>query len=49
MPADDYTDPGVATTFGHLDANISLDRAISEQGIYPAVDPLASNSRILDP
>ena len=49
VPADDYTDPGVATTFGHLDANISLDRAISEQGIYPAVDPLASNSRILDP
>ena len=49
VPADDYTDPGVSTTFGHLDANISLDRAISEQGIYPAVDPLASNSRILDP
>ena len=49
VPADDYTDPGVSSTFGHLDANISLDRAISEQGIYPAVDPLASNSRILDP
>jgi len=49
VPADDYTDPGVSTTFGHLDAVISLDRAISEQGIYPAVDPLASTSRILDP
>ncbi|MEX2237312.1 MAG: F0F1 ATP synthase subunit beta [Dehalococcoidia bacterium] len=49
VPADDYTDPGVATTFGHLDANISLDRALVEQALYPAVDPLASNSRILDP
>ena len=49
VPADDYTDPGVTTTFGHLDAVISLDRAISEQGLYPAVDPLASSSRILDP
>ena len=49
VPADDYTDPGVATTFGHLDAIISLERSIAEQGLYPAVDPLASNSRILDP
>jgi F-type H+-transporting ATPase subunit beta len=49
VPADDYTDPGVATTFGHLDANISLDRGLVEQALYPAVDPLASNSRILDP
>ena len=49
VPADDYTDPGIVTTFGHLDAVISLDRAISEMGIYPAVDPLTSNSRILDP
>ncbi|GIW10475.1 MAG: F0F1 ATP synthase subunit beta [Chloroflexi bacterium] len=49
VPADDYTDPGVATTFGHLDAVISLDRAIAAQGLYPAVDPLASSSRILDP
>jgi F-type H+-transporting ATPase subunit beta len=49
VPADDYTDPGVATVFGHLDAVIALDRAISEQGLYPAVDPLASTSRILDP
>ena len=49
MPADDYTDPGIVTTFGHLDGVVSLDRAISELGIYPAVDPLASTSRILDP
>ncbi len=49
VPADDYTDPGVATTFGHLDAVIALERAIAEQGLYPAVDPLTSNSRILDP
>lgn len=49
VPADDYTDPGVATTFGHLDAVIALDRSISEQGLYPAVDPLSSSSRILDP
>ncbi|MBM3935193.1 MAG: F0F1 ATP synthase subunit beta [SAR202 cluster bacterium] len=48
VPADDYTDPGIVTTFGHLDAVISLDRAISEQGLYPAVDPLASNSRIME-
>lgn len=49
VPADDYTDPGVSTTFGHLDAVLSLERSIAEQGIYPAVDPLASTSRILDP
>ncbi len=49
VPADDYTDPGVATTFGHLDAVIALERAIAEQGLYPAVDPLTSNSRILNP
>ena len=49
MPADDYTDPGVATSFGHLDAVISLERAIAAKGLYPAVDPLTSSSRILDP
>lgn len=49
VPADDYTDPAPVATFAHLDASISLDRAISEQGIYPAVDPLSSNSRILSP
>jgi len=49
VPADDYTDPAPVTTFAHLDATISLERSISELGIYPAVDPLASNSRILDP
>ncbi len=49
VPADDYTDPAPVATFAHLDASISLDRAISEQGIYPAVDPLSSNSRILAP
>ena len=48
-PADDYTDPGVSTTFGHLDAVVALERSIAEQGLYPAVDPLASTSRILDP
>jgi F-type H+-transporting ATPase subunit beta len=48
VPADDYTDPGVATTFGHLDAVIALERSIAEQGLYPAVDPLTSTSRILD-
>jgi F-type H+-transporting ATPase subunit beta len=47
VPADDYTDPGVATTFGHLDAVIALERSIAEQGLYPAVDPLTSTSRIL--
>ncbi|MBK15351.1 MAG: F0F1 ATP synthase subunit beta [Chloroflexi bacterium] len=49
VPADDYTDPGIVTTFGHLDAVVSLERAIAEQGLYPAVDPLASSSRILEP
>ena len=49
VPADDYTDPGVATSFGHLDAVISLERSIAEQGLFPAVDPLTSSSRILDP
>jgi F-type H+-transporting ATPase subunit beta len=49
VPADDYTDPAPATTFAHLDATISLERSIAERGIYPAVDPLASTSRILDP
>ena len=49
VPADDYTDPGIVATFGHLDAVIALERSISEMGIYPAVDPLTSNSRILDP
>jgi F-type H+/Na+-transporting ATPase subunit beta len=49
VPADDYTDPAPVATFAHLDSTISLDRSISEQGIYPAVDPLASNSRALDP
>ena len=49
VPADDYTDPAPATTFAHLDATTNLSRAIVEIGIYPAVDPLASTSRILDP
>jgi F-type H+-transporting ATPase subunit beta len=49
VPADDYTDPGVSTTFGHLDGVVALDRGIAEQGLYPAVDPLTSTSRILDP
>src|SRR5205814_9959150 len=49
VPADDYPDPAPATTFAHLDATTNLSRAISELGIYPAVDPLASSSRILDP
>ena len=49
MPADDLTDPAPATTFAHLDATTILDRRITELGIYPAVDPLASTSRILDP
>ena len=49
MPADDLTDPAPATTFSHLDATTVLDRKITELGIYPAVDPLASTSRILDP
>jgi F-type H+-transporting ATPase subunit beta len=49
VPADDYTDPAPATTFAHLDATTNLERKIAELGIYPAVDPLASTSRILDP
>src|SRR5699024_8720626 len=49
VPADDHTDPAPATTFAHLDATTNLDRGLSEQGIYPAVDPLASTSRALDP
>jgi F-type H+-transporting ATPase subunit beta len=49
VPADDYTDPAPVTIFGHLDATITLDRAISEQGLYPAVNPLTSSSRLLDP
>ncbi len=49
VPADDYTDPGVVTTFAHLDAVVALERSIAEQGLYPAVDPLVSTSRILDP
>jgi F-type H+-transporting ATPase subunit beta len=49
VPADDYTDPGVATTFGHLDASVTLDRSIFEQALFPAMDPLASSSRMLDP
>ena len=49
VPADDYTDPGVVTAFAHLDARMVLDRALFEQAIYPAMDPLASSSRILDP
>jgi F-type H+-transporting ATPase subunit beta len=49
VPADDYTDPAPATTFAHLDATTNLSRPISEKGIYPAVDPLDSTSRILDP
>lgn len=49
VPADDYTDPGIVTTFGHLDANVALERSLAEQALFPAVDPLASNSRILEP
>ena len=49
VPADDYTDPAPATIFGHLDATITLERSIAEQGLYPAVDPLTSSSRLLDP
>jgi len=49
VPADDYTDPAPATTFAHMDGTITLERSIAEQGLYPAVDPLTSSSRILDP
>src|SRR6185436_15219202 len=49
VPADDYTDPAPAATFAHLDSTIALERALTEQGLYPAVDPLASSSRALDP
>jgi F-type H+-transporting ATPase subunit beta len=49
VPADDFTDPAPATTFAHLDATTNLSRALTEKGIYPAVDPLSSYSRILDP
>jgi F-type H+-transporting ATPase subunit beta len=49
VPADDYTDPAVATAFAHLGGNVNLDRKISDKGIYPAVDPLTSFSRMLDP
>jgi len=49
VPADDYTDPAPATTFAHLDATVSLERAIAARAIFPAVDPLSSTSRILDP
>jgi F-type H+-transporting ATPase subunit beta len=49
VPADDYTDPAIATTYAHLDAIVALERSIAELGLYPAVDPLASSSRILDP
>lgn len=49
VPADDYTDPGIVTTYAHLDAVVALERSIAEQGLYPAVDPLTSTSKILDP
>ena len=49
VPADDYTDPAPATTFAHLDATTELSREIASRGLYPAVDPLTSSSRILDP
>jgi F-type H+-transporting ATPase subunit beta len=49
VPADDYTDPGVVSAFAHLDGRIVLERSLADQGLYPAVDPLASSSRILDP
>ena len=49
VPADDYTDPAPATTFAHLDTSVVLERAIFEQALFPAIDPLASTSRILDP
>jgi F-type H+-transporting ATPase subunit beta len=49
VPADDYSDPAPVATFTHLDATVALERSISDKGIYPAVDPLVSTSRILDP
>jgi F-type H+-transporting ATPase subunit beta len=49
VPADDYTDPGVATTFGHLDSVVALERALAEQALFPAMDPLTSSSRALEP
>jgi F-type H+-transporting ATPase subunit beta len=49
VPADDYTDPAPATTFAHIDATITLQRSLADQGLFPAVDPLGSTSRILDP
>ena len=49
VPADDYTDPGIVTTFGHLDAVVALERSLAAQALYPAVDPLASFSRVLEP
>jgi F-type H+-transporting ATPase subunit beta len=49
VPADDYTDPAPATTFSHMDGAVTLERSIAEQGLYPAVDPLTSTSRMLDP
>ena len=49
VPADDYTDPAPVATFAHLDASVTLERALSEQGLYPAVDPLTSSSKALDP
>ena len=49
VPADDYTDPGVATTFGHLDAVVALERSLAEQALFPAMDPLSSFSRALEP
>jgi len=49
IPADDYTDPAPVATFAHLDASLTLERSLTEQGLYPAIDPLTSNSRALDP
>jgi len=49
VPADDYTDPAPATAFAHLDSTVNLERSIAEKGIYPAVDPLASSSRLVSP
>ena len=49
VPADDYTDPAPVAIFAHLDATLTLDRSIMEQGLYPAVNPLTSSSRLLDP